>query len=193
MRVRTRARGEKIVGEIRCPGWERRCRMRIYFWIIRTGKMLAGCGSSFQKRTNRSPPRDRNAVGRSNFQPRDLRHEDRLLASRGGGNRKIRLCRYPMTWCFYLPCGSALYRGCLHKEKEILSFPIIKEKLSSQYKQYMCNRRRHHPNDNTWFMYNVLNDVLYMSFENSWPSITESHFDVYRKNLLRATTRDYDT
>lgn len=39
-----------------------------------------GWGSSFQKRTNRSPPRDRNAAGRSNFQPRDLRREDRLLA-----------------------------------------------------------------------------------------------------------------
>lgn len=91
MRVCTRTRGEEIVGEIRKSregeredvGWE------FIPGLFEPGKCLRGVGSSFQKRTNRSPPRDRNAVGRSNFQPRDLRREDRLLARRGRGKERI--------------------------------------------------------------------------------------------------------
>lgn len=84
--------------------------MRIYFQIIRAGKTAPGWGSSFQKRTNRSPPRDRNAAGRSNFQPRDLRREDRLLA---GDLAKFAYAdiRYPM---FLFAARGGIISGMIH-------------------------------------------------------------------------------
>lgn len=184
MRVCTRARGEKIVGEIRYPGWERRCRVRIYFWIIRTGEMLAGCGSSFQKRTNRSPPQDRNAVGRSNFQPRDLRREDRLLASRGGRIAKFGCADIR---CFYLPCRSELYRGCLHEEKDVPFVLIIKKNSPSISNIY--NRRRHQPSDNTWFMY-VKRRIIHAFRE----FVIIHHRIIFRfTGRICFALRDYDT
>lgn len=68
-----------------------------------------------------------------------------------GKDRKIRLCRYSMTRCFYLPCRSELYRGCLHEEKEVPSILIIKKNSPNISNIY--NRRRHQPSDNIWFMY----------------------------------------
>lgn len=96
-RVRTHARKEKILGEIRRQVGEEVSGENLFRDYSSRGMCWGEEVPSFQKRTNRPPPRDRNAA-RSNFQPRNLRREDRLLALHGKGNREIWLQTFHIVY-----------------------------------------------------------------------------------------------